>query len=1178
MHVSRSFPAAAVALLFVWAFGVRIGAAPAVTLSGTLSLVRYDMPIGLSDGYAPTRQLAARKSNGPDVVDWPELTLDGKPIFREAAEETLALALHSGPEAASPFQSPTDSVIQPGNHWLRAMEWRADRRHIYTADKTARTANAAQSMSGRYELWTFPVRIEGEGGPVVKNVVLKAGSKVIYKKDGPCRSLTLLLPAGAYEVSVDGRRPISFNTGFLPVKLGTPREVLIATDQWVAGDGPKIRVQGLMRPETFPNPKAWEADLAALAQPAPSSAAHAQRPEGMQRWLGIEAPRSPLMLYAMQLPHGMSGGFFKQGGGGFNGPYEQYTEHLAKLGFDAVFDQVNSFPAPQEADSYENRAAALASRGLKLGAQYDNNWSRPALQHPSVAFFSHTLPEWHAPLYRSLSLAAQRLSRAPNFLGFSIGSDNAGYVSYWHWAPPIPDRPWGEGMIDYLGTPEPAMPRAPSLGAPEMSFEYPVKDAAEFLRYVGRYDATFQQYGYFAEAVREVNPALVFTTGSFGSSPGVGGRGGWPWASIPGRSIFEDLNVQQAYDWNEMHAAEPMHLEALLDRLHSYWPEKRTWALLDNFKLLYGREAWQRACALALTRGVQGLGTNFLPKSDGGDAGSVEANGYLAEMNEWMRRYGAVYARTEPQPVIGIFYGQHQAVLSRVITGQNPKDDAIYKGSHEGKVTEALFLCHAAGLPGRVITYQEVMRGPLPVSMKAILLVGLDQPDESWNWGPGLERPLQQFLDQGGRIIADETSYCPVTCAHTAMRVAAYQPESDLDPTPLLLARNRDNIRLLQAAMEGVSTGPVASADPTVWAIPATCGDTQYVTVVNQGYAEGDGGKEMLRPADPKASKTEVWKTKANASLYVKPQTAKLNWKTDRPIYDVRLRRKLSSEEAAAVDLAKDAFRWYALPRAEVSEPSLAVTKDFSGFYQVMVTIGGADPMSGIPVEIVVRRGDQSAVISAASGYAARLPIREHDAAGEYQVTATELLSGKSAAVSVPIAEAGAKLPEFRGNVQVHDPSVVAKFAERKHVALTIALTPAQQGNAEMAEQARLLEEYYRKRGRIVSHGSVKPGGVVESLQPLASPNRYPQWRTVSSDLVLFGTTADNVLVLDQARGQILPPDVPRTGPGMADIVETRSPFVGEYDVLNIIAGDAAGIKACVQTLTAQKAKGEGGT
>jgi hypothetical protein len=76
--------------------------------------------------------------------------------------------------------------------------------------------------------------------------------------------------------------------------------------------------------------------------------------------------------------------------------------------------------------------------------------------------------------------------------------------------------------------------------------------------------------------------------------------------------MFEGLAVQQAYDWNELHSSKPMHLVALIDRLRSYWPKTPTWALVDNSKLFFGRDGWQRATALALTRGVRGIGTNYL--------------------------------------------------------------------------------------------------------------------------------------------------------------------------------------------------------------------------------------------------------------------------------------------------------------------------------------------------------------------------------------------------------------------------------------------------------------------------------------------------------------------------------------------------------------------------------------
>ena len=84
---------------------------------GRFTLVRYDMPLPFSDGFAPTHQTAKHK-DGEEEVAWPNLTLNGRPIFRGKAEEQIPLKLHQGAEARSPFQLPSDEVVQPGNHWL----------------------------------------------------------------------------------------------------------------------------------------------------------------------------------------------------------------------------------------------------------------------------------------------------------------------------------------------------------------------------------------------------------------------------------------------------------------------------------------------------------------------------------------------------------------------------------------------------------------------------------------------------------------------------------------------------------------------------------------------------------------------------------------------------------------------------------------------------------------------------------------------------------------------------------------------------------------------------------------------------------------------------------------------------------------------------------------------------
>jgi hypothetical protein len=166
-------------------------------------------------------------------------------------------------------------------------------------------------------------------------------------------------------------------------------------------------------------------------------------------------------------------------------------------------------------------------------------------------------------------------------------------------------------------------------------------------------------------------------------------------------------------------------------------------------------------------------------------------------------------------------------------------------------------------------------------------------------------------------------------------------------------------------------------------------------------------------------------------------------------------------------------------------------------------------------------------------------------------------------------AELPSTVAADEGVVRIRDQPALAKFAARKHVALTIALTPQQAEQEGMRALAERLAQFYQKQGRVVSPvARVEPGSVVESLQPLASPHHYPRWKTIPSDLILFGTPADNVLLMDQARGQIFPLDL-AAQPGKADVVYTRSPFVGEYDVLNVIAADLAVLERAVNAIIA---------
>ena len=134
----------------------------------------------------------------------------------------------------------------------------------------------------------------------------------------------------------------------------------------------------------------------------------------------------------------------------------------------------------------------------------------------------------------------------------------------------------------------------------------------------------------------------------------------------------------------------------------------------------------------------------------------------------------------------------------------------------------------------------------------------------------------------------------------------------------------------------------------------------------------------------------------------------------------------------------------------------------------------------------------------------------------------------------------------------------------------TVEVTATPEQRAALAKECDLLDVSHLTAMVTLTpeaDGAVRPGGIVESLQPLDFPGHYPQWKTIANDLVLFGSTADNVLLLDQARAAVLPPNSRADEPGMATVAYVRSPFVGECDVIDIITPDAAGIRAAVQTL-----------
>lgn len=1133
----------------------------------TFRLERFDMPVGLfssASANSKTRQLAARV-DGADGVDWPDMTLTipqaegpAKVVhpFAAGAEFKTEIRLQQSPDNMPTFQQVYDNVLSPGNHWVRGLYWRWGQTNMYTTDRTAR------SWAWDYSLWTFPVKIESAESGAVKQVILKSDGAEIYNSGSKVyNTLTLLLPQNEsgkpYELWVDGRGPVFFDAGLKEIVPGNPKDEPMDINLALPGSGPAIAVKSVNTSETFPNQAKWNEDTAALSAAKPAAPAYTPAGDSLESRLGIDVPRSPVGVNFIYLPHGMSsGGFFHSEhptiAAGYQsiGTAADYAAYVADTGYDRVFE-FGSFSAnPPATNNHDKVAKELADRGVQFGFIPMTDLNDFDLRSQNLPFYTAYLPDHHQPLYRLLQLGLQRLGAYPNAAGVSLGADNAGYAQYWDWAPPHPNRPWGRAYEEFRkldGQPL-TTPLAPSLEGSynPKTHEQFAETTGEFIDYIARYNETFKNYGYFAKAVEAVQPGLTMTTGSFGSSPGVGGRGGWNWATVPGKEMHEEIPVQSAYDWNELNSSKPLHQVALLDRLKSYNPVKPTWALQDDFSLFYGKTDREKTYAMTLTRGIQSIGTNVLP-NDKGNLAKPQMIAEQKELYQWIHKYGGTYAMTEPTPSIGILYVNDQALLRAGYAPETayaqPTEEGLLSSSHEGKVTEALVMTHAAGWPSKVITPEELKRG-LPSSIKTILLTGLNTYDDSWHWYDGIAAELQNFVDQGGVIIKDAESASPVPAVASGMNIRAYTIQSNTDQTNILLSRNAANISILRGIMADSPKPAAVSDSSTVWAVPARAGDTEYITVLNEQHS-----------------------TQAGNEQHLVGQTGELAWNTGRPIYDVRLGRKVTQAEAGQVDLTAHGFQWYALPPAEVTAPQIVLEPGESGYYEAAAVIANPDPMTGIPLEWTIAKADgtDSAVVYSATGLTAKLPLKLTDE-GTYTVTVKELLSGLSASTELTVT---AQPAASEGAVAIPHPEKLQAFVTRTDKPLTIALTAAQNADPAFTAEANRLAAYYAAKGRTVTQGLTEPGGVVRSLQEYKTYLPFPQWKTSETDLILLGNSSTNVLILDQARGFLLPEHGEGLAPGQAAVSYTHSPFVGEYDVVNLVANDAAGLSAAVNALLA---------
>ena len=296
--------------------------------------------------------------------------------------------------------------------------------------------------------------------------------------------------------------------------------------------------------------------------------------------------------------------------------------------------------------------------------------------------------------------------------------------------------------------------------------------------------------------------------------------------------------------------------------------------------------------------------------------------------------------------------------------------------------------------------------------------------------------------------------------------------------------------------------------------------------------------------------------------MSVKPQIGNIIWNTERPIYNVRSQKLISKIDAEKCDLTSEGFQLFALPTEEIKVMRAVIKKNPSS-YNLNVKINDGK-MTGIPLEITVKNDTDKVIFFSASGLNIELPIKDNDPSGDYLVSVKELLSGIADNIKINHVQQKT-ISSNTDDIIVENQAKAIKAFELNNKPLMFALTAEQMNNVALMSEVKRLSDFYMLNGRKIDIQEIAPNKAISSLQPTSAIQKYPQWYTPDTDIVLIGTPANNLLIYDQVRGYLLPSKEIKTK--SSKIYYTYSPFRGECDALNIIANDNEGIIKAVDFL-----------
>jgi len=142
-------------------------------------------------------------------------------LFGNQSSQEVIMPRVSGEQALTTLRHANDSVVSPGDHWMRNLQWIWGQHYAFTSDAQANTAGNDES----YQLFAFEVEVSADA---LVNVSISSEGAEVAQVSGPAKSVVFALPGNSasapWVLTVGGHGLCNFSTGFeLPFELGNPR-------------------------------------------------------------------------------------------------------------------------------------------------------------------------------------------------------------------------------------------------------------------------------------------------------------------------------------------------------------------------------------------------------------------------------------------------------------------------------------------------------------------------------------------------------------------------------------------------------------------------------------------------------------------------------------------------------------------------------------------------------------------------------------------------------------------------------------------------------------------------------------------------------------------------------------------------------------------------------------------